>query len=101
MRKIVSVLLALCMMAGLLPVSAAEYVYGEPMEPELWMEPDFATDHAYSIAFVGDTQCLSRCDLQDGTKAMEELYGVIADTAVYRDIYAIIFDHVIARARFN
>ena len=86
MRKIVSVLLALCMMAGLLPVSAAEYVYGEPMEPELWMEPDFATDHAYSIAFVGDTQCLSRCDLQDGTKAMEELYGVIADTAEERKL---------------
>ena len=86
MRKILWLALAFCVMAGLLPVSAAEYTYDEPMEPELWMEPDFATDHAYSIALVGDTQCLSRCDLQDGTKAMEQLYRAISDTAEERKL---------------
>ena len=86
MRKIISILLALCVMAGMLPVTAAEYTYEEPKEPELWMEPEFSTDHAYSIALVGDTQCLSRGDLQDGTRYMDQLYGVLSDTAKERKL---------------
>ena len=42
MRKIVSVLLALCVMVGMLPVSAAEYTYEEPKEPEAVQEAPVA-----------------------------------------------------------
>ena len=86
MRKVLSILLALSLTTGFLPVFAAEYTYAEPKEPELWMEPDFSTDYAYSIALVGDTQCLSRTDYFTGTKYMEQLYGVLSDTAEERKL---------------
>ena len=90
MRRILSILLALCVSVGLFPVSAAEYTYAEPLEPEKWMEPDFSSDHAYSIALVGDTQSLSRGDYFYGTNHMEQLFGTIADTAEERKL-----EHVI------
>ncbi len=65
---------------------AAEYTYDAPVEPQLWQEPDFSTDHAYSIALVGDTQCLSRGDYFYGTKKMEQLFGIISDTAEERKL---------------
>ncbi|MBQ3075658.1 MAG: metallophosphoesterase [Clostridia bacterium] len=86
MRKIISILLALCMMAGLLPVSAAEYTYAEPVEKDKWKDPDFSTDHAYSIAFVGDPQFINNSDVNFGEKKMEQLFGVIADTAEERKL---------------
>ncbi len=86
MRKIVSVLLALCMMAGLLPVSAAAYTYAEPIEKDKWKDPEFSTDHAYSIAFVGDPQFINNSDVNFGENKMEQLFGVIADTAEERKL---------------
>ncbi len=91
MRKIVSAILVFCLVIALVPrVFAAEYTYLDPLEPEKWMEPEFSTDHAYSIALVGDTQCLSRGDYFYGTNYMEQLFGVIADTAEERKL-----EHVI------
>lgn len=87
MRKIFSVLISLCLMASAVPVAnATEYTYDEPVEPNLWMEPDFSTDHAYSIALVGDTQCLSRGDYFYGTNKMEQLFGILSDTARERKL---------------
>ncbi|MBE6713092.1 MAG: hypothetical protein E7580_06190 [Ruminococcaceae bacterium] len=87
MKKIVSALAAFCILLSLCPAAfAAEFSYEEPVEPALWMEPDFSTDHAYSIALVGDTQCLSRGDYFYGTNKMEQLYGILADTAEERKL---------------
>ena len=87
MKKLISLVAALCALATLWTgTTAAEWTYAEPVEPELWMEPDFSTDHAYSIAFVGDTQCLSSGDYFYGTKNMEQLFGVISDTAEERKL---------------
>ena len=47
------------------------YSYETPIEPELWAEPEFHTDHAYSIAFVGDPQYISTGDYFLGTKKMK------------------------------
>ncbi len=84
MKKIFAFLAALCMLTT--GVFAAEYSYEEPVDPALWTEPDFSTDHAYSIALVGDTQCLSRGDYFYGTKKMEQLFGTIAHTAEERKL---------------
>jgi len=88
MKKILPFLLALCTFFSLLPYSAlaAEYQYEAPVEPELWTEPDFSADHAYSIAFVGDTQYISRGDALRGTHKMDQLFGIIADTAEERKL---------------
>ncbi len=86
MRKIASILLAFCLMAGLLPVSAAEYTFAEPIEQDKWKDPEFSTDHAYSIAFVGDPQFINNSDVNFGEKKMEQLFGVIADTAEERKL---------------
>ena len=86
MKRIVSILLALCMLAGLLPVSAAEYTYAEPVEKDKWKDPEFSTDHAYSIAFVGDPQFINNSDVNFGEKKMEQLFGSIAATAEERKL---------------
>ena len=86
MKKTVSVLLAFCMLAGLLPVSAAEYTYTEPVEKDKWKDPEFSTDHAYSIAFVGDPQFINNSDVNFGEKKMEQMFGIIADTAELRKL---------------
>ena len=84
MKKILTFALALWMLTA--PVFAAEYTYAEPLEPELWKEPEFSEDHAYSIAIVGDPQCLSRGDYFYGTNHMEQLFGVLSDTAEERKL---------------
>ena len=86
MRKILALVLALCLMAGLLPVSAAAYTYAEPIEQDKWKDPEFSTDHAYSIAFVGDPQFINNSDVNFGENKMEQLFGVIADTAEERKL---------------
>ena len=67
-----------------------KYSYEEPVEPELWAEPDFHTDHAFSIAFVGDPQYISTGDYFLGTKKMKQLFGTIADTAKERKLAQVI-----------
>ena len=63
-----------------------EYLYEAPVEPERWSEPEFHTDHAFSIAVVGDPQRISLGDYYQGTKKMEQLFSSIADTAKERKL---------------
>ena len=63
-----------------------KYHYETPLEPECWMEPDFHTDHDFSIAVVGDPQRISLGDYYQGTQKMEQLFGYIADTARERKL---------------
>ncbi len=84
MKKFFAFVAVLCMLTT--AVSAAEYTYAEPVEPTLWKEPDFSTDHAYSIAFVGDPQFLNNSDVNLGEKKMEQLFGTIAATAEERKL---------------
>jgi len=62
------------------------YSYEPPLEPERWSEPDFHTDHAFSIAVVGDPQRISLGDYYQGTKKMEQIFGYIASTAKERKL---------------
>ena len=64
--------------------------YEEPVEPEIWTEPNFHTDHAFSIAFVGDPQYISTGDYFLGTKKMEQLFASLADTAKERKVAQVI-----------
>ncbi len=88
MRKALSALLAVLSVVNLMTaaVFSKEYTYESPVEPELWMDPDFSADHAYSLAFVGDTQNLCQGDYYLGTNTMEQLYGRLADTAKERKL---------------
>ena len=67
-----------------------DYTFEAPVEPELWEEPHFSTDHAYSIAFVGDPQYITCGDYFLGTKKNDQMFGYIADTAKERKL-----EHVI------
>jgi len=71
-------------------MSKASYSYETPVEPEIWAEPDFHTDHAFSIAFVGDPQYISTGDYYLGTKKMKQLFRFIADTATERKLAHVI-----------
>ena len=62
------------------------YLYEAPVEPERWIEPDFHTDHAFSLAIVGDPQRISLGDYYQGTKKMDQLFCSIADTAQDRKL---------------
>ena len=87
MKKCISFAAVLCALALLWSGTAATaWTYAEPVEPELWKEPDFATDHAYSIAFVGDPQFLNNSDVKFGEKKMEQLFGTVAETAEERKL---------------
>ena len=66
------------------------YTYETPVEPERWVEPNFHTDHAFSIAVVGDPQRISLGDYYQGTKKMEQLFGSIASTAKENGIEVLI-----------
>ena len=63
-----------------------KYAYETPIQPEIWTEPDFHTDHAFSIAFVGDPQYISTGDYFLGTKKMKQLFASIANTAKERKL---------------
>ena len=60
--------------------------YETPVKPDHWKDPNFSTDHAFSIALVGDTQNLSRGDCFQGTKKMDQLFSYITDTAKDRKL---------------
>ena len=62
------------------------YSYDTPIQPEIWAEPHFHSDHAFSIAFVGDPQYISTGDFFLGTKKMKQLFASIADTAKERKL---------------
>ncbi len=88
MKKVLSILLVLITLIS--PISlwgnAAEYNYEEPVETDRWKDPEFSTDHAYSIALVGDPQFINEGDVIQGTKKMEQIFGYIADTAEERKL---------------
>ena len=87
MKKILATFLALCTVWGLFfGANAAEYTYPEPIQETKWKDPEFSTDHAYSIAFVGDPQFLNDSDVNLGEKKMEQIFGTIADTADERKL---------------
>ncbi|MBQ3075936.1 MAG: metallophosphoesterase, partial [Clostridia bacterium] len=88
MRKYLSFFLAVAMLVSVLAVPAfsAGYQYEEPVEPELWTEPDFSTDHDFSLAFVGDPQLITHGDYLLGTKKLDQLFGSISDTAQERKL---------------
>ncbi len=62
------------------------FVYEEPIEPELWEEPIFDTDHAYSIAFIGDPQYITCGDYYLGTHKYHDQLGFVAATAEERKL---------------
>ena len=84
MKRIFALIAAICMLSG--TVCAAEYTFTEPVEEKRWKDPDFSTDHAYSIAFVGDPQFLNDSDAKLGENKMDQLFGIIADTAEERKL---------------
>ncbi len=57
-----------------------------PVEPELWADPEFHTDHAFSIAVVGDPQRICLGDHYQGTEKMDQIFGYIARTAKERKL---------------
>ncbi len=63
-----------------------DYSCDAPVEPQIWAEPNFHTDHAYSIAFVGDPQYISIGDYFLGTKKMKQIFRFITDTAKERKL---------------
>ena len=63
----------------------SEYVYEEPVNPEMWEDVDFDTDHAYSIAFVGDTQYITSGDRFLGTSKLKQQFKYKIFFLVYLD----------------
>ena len=66
--------------------NAIAYTMETPLEPSMWETPAFSTDHAYSFAFVGDTQYITCGDYYLGTKKLQAQYKYIADTANERKL---------------
>ena len=88
-HRIVSLLCLVAMMLSVfaaMTVGAEEYVFEAPVEPNKWEDPHFDTDHAYSFAFVGDTQFITIGDYLLGTKKLKAQYKFIADTAEERKL---------------
>ena len=89
MKKVVKAVALICVISMLFSafgLIASGYEYETPKEPEKWSDPDFETDHAYSIAFVGDTQYITNGDDYYGTKKLDQIYKYIADTAEERKL---------------
>ena len=89
-RKAVALICLLSVIIGAFSVliSAAEYRYDTPLEPEMWEEPNFddPDSYAYSLAFVGDIQCLMLGDRLYGTDNVERLFKYVAGTAEERKL---------------
>ena len=66
--------------------SAVAYEIEKPVDAGMWEKNNFETDHAYSIAFVGDTQYITSGDRYLGTEKMQYLFKTIADTAEERKL---------------
>ena len=81
-------LLSIIMGSFAVLLSATEYVYDTPIDPEMWEDPNFddPSTYAYSLAFVGDTQCLMLGDRLYGTDNVERLYKYVAGTAEERKL---------------
>lgn len=87
--RAISLICVLAMLVGSLVIVAsasAGYKYEEPFDPGIWKSPNFSTDHAYSLAFVGDTQYITCGDYFQGTKKLQQQFKFIADTAEERKL---------------
>ena len=91
-RKTIALICLLSLIMGsfsvLISAAEPEYVYDTPVDPEMWEEPNFddPDSYAYSLAFVGDTQCLMLGDRLYGTDNVERLYKYVAGTAEERKL---------------
>ena len=91
MKKTIKIITLICL-AALLFTSfssvavSTEYVMEKPLDSSMWCEPDFETEHAYSFAFVGDTQYITCGDYYLGTQKLKYQYKYIADTAEERKL---------------
>ena len=86
--KILSMICALMMLCSAFSMLAyaAAFQPETPVEPSIWEDPDFDTDHAYSFAFVADTQYITCGDYFLGTNKLQQQFKVIADTAKARKL---------------
>ena len=89
LKKLISLIcLAAILMLSVVSASvyAADYTMEKPVDPSMWEEPHFDTDHAYSFAFVGDTQYITCGDAYLGTNKLQYQYKYIAETAEARKL---------------
>ena len=86
--RIVSLICTFAMLMGTLTLAvfAGNYVYEQPFDSGIWTSPNFSTDHAYSLAFVGDVQYITCGDYYQGTKKLEQEFRFIAETAEERKL---------------
>ncbi len=88
-NKILSLICLVAMLfsvVGTVAVYAEEYVKEAPVDPQLWENPNFEEDHAYSFAFVGDTQFITIGDYLLGTEKLKYQFKAIADTVEERKL---------------
>ena len=91
MNKKIRILSFICLIAMLFSSFSSVATYAEftketPVDPDMWTKPSFDTDHAYSFAFVGDTQYITCGDFYLGTEKLQYQYKYIADTAKERKL---------------
>jgi len=82
---LISVVAILVSAVGLAAFAIA-YEVEKPVDSGMWSKNDFDTDHAYSIAFVGDTQYITCGDYYLGTEKLQYQFKMIADTAEERKL---------------
>ena len=85
-NKIVSVICVLAVLLSSMTIFASAATYDTPVDVDMWKDPSFSKDHAYSIAFVGDTQFLTVGDYYLGTEKLKTQFKYIADTVEERKL---------------
>ena len=87
MKKIISILCVAVMLVSSMGVlSAFAATYSTPVVASHWEDPVFSTDHAYSFAFVGDTQFITIGDALGVTSGqLEKQY--IRNSRRHRELY--------------
>ena len=63
-----------------------KYKFDTPIEPEMWAEPGYDDDYAYSIAIIGDPQWITCGDRFCGTRKLYQIFKYVADTAEKRRV---------------
>ncbi len=100
MKKTVRMVSVICILAifaaSVVLLSASTFTYETPLEQDMWGEPTYSKDYAYSIAFVGDTQYITNGDAyrryvsgnknDPNAQQLNQIYQYIADTAEERKL---------------
>lgn len=78
MKKVISLLVTLCITASVVLTTFAEVAL-----PENWLDApnNPATDYAYSFALVGDTQTIVLNDIKKGTNKLSYIYDWLVANA--------------------